>query len=105
VIRVFYKWRVEPNVQAGFRQWWHDGTLRIRTEHPGALGSTLLENQEDPDLFVGVARWTTVEALMLFREKVGTLRFDGAELISIDLLDELDDLTIPGNPSAPQSEH
>lgn len=102
MIRVLYRWTVEPDAQAGFREWWHAGTMRIRAEYPGAMGSTLLENQEDANLFVGVARWASVEALMLFREKVGSLRFDGAELVSVELFEELDDLTIPGDPSAQQ---
>lgn len=100
MIRVLYRWTVQPRAQAGFREWWHAGTLRIRSGQPGAMGSTLLESREDRNLFVGVARWTSVEALMLFREQVGPLHFDGAELVSMELFDEVDDLTIPGTPSA-----
>lgn len=87
MIRVLYKWTVEPHAQAGFREWWQAGTLRIRAENPGALGSTILESREDPNLFVGVARWTSVEALILFREKVGSLHFDGAELVTMEPFD------------------
>jgi heme-degrading monooxygenase HmoA len=94
MIRVLYHWRVSPEAAAGFPGWWHDGTVHIRSSNRGALGSTLLRSHDDPSLFVGVARWESVETLESFRQAMGTIQFDGAELESIQVFQELDDLTI-----------
>lgn len=93
MIRVIYRWQVRGDLHDEFRAWWHDGTVQIRNSHSGALGSTLLHSHDVPGQLVGVARWASLDALMAFREMVGSLRFPGAELVSMEILDELDDLT------------
>jgi hypothetical protein len=76
--------------------WWHDGTMSIRSSHDGAMGSTLLRSAEATMEFVGVARWKSQEHLARFRRTADTLRFPGATLETIEVLDEIDDLTIHG---------
>jgi heme-degrading monooxygenase HmoA len=93
VIRVIYRWRVDPDLGAQFASWWHQGTIGIRHDHAGALGSLLLRSRDDPNVFVGVARWETEHHLAEFRRRAVPLSFAGAELEAIELLDELDDLT------------
>jgi hypothetical protein len=94
VIRVVYRWRVEPERQAAFIPWWHEGTLRIRASQSGAMGSTLCRSGDDRDVLVGIARWKSRRHVEAFWEEAGTVVFEGAVLESIELLDELDHLTI-----------
>ena len=94
MIRVIYRWRVNPERREDFATWWHEGTLRIRSTCPGALGSTLLAPTTDPSHFVAVARWEPVEALEAFWANPGGTPFDGAELVSAEVFNEVDDLTL-----------
>jgi hypothetical protein len=35
VIRVIYRWKVQPGTEGDFLAWWHDGTTSIRSSHDG----------------------------------------------------------------------
>jgi antibiotic biosynthesis monooxygenase (ABM) superfamily enzyme len=93
VIRVIYRWRVEVDRHAEFVQWWHAGTLRIRTEYPGAMGSTLCRRTPVTEGVVAIARWRSQEDLERFWQSPGGSQFPGAEMESIEILNELDHLT------------
>jgi hypothetical protein len=54
----------------------------------------LLRSRSDLTLLVGVARWASEDELLQFRHAAGTLSFEGAELEGIEVLDEIDDLTV-----------
>lgn len=56
---VIYRWSVEPEQEAYFRERWHAGTVRLKQEF-GALGSCLA--RADNGDFVAFARWPS-EAL------------------------------------------
>jgi len=94
VIRVIYRWRLEATRRADFASWWHDGTLGIRATQPGAMGSTLFGSTEDDDCLIGIARWQNRDALTAFWERMSPLEFPGAVLESLEILDELDHLTV-----------
>lgn len=47
MVRVIYRWSEPPGRKTEFADWWHRGTLRIRSDFAGALGSTLLAPVED----------------------------------------------------------
>ena len=68
--------------------------MDIRHAHPGAMGSLLLRSRQEPDLFVGVARWETERQLLEFRQQAPAMVFEGAELESVEVFDELDELTL-----------
>jgi hypothetical protein len=95
VIRVIYRWTIRADRQADFAIWWHEGTVRIRATQPGALGSTLLRSP-DLDGLIGIARWQSREELTAFWERMRPLEFPGAELRSLEILEELDHLTLEG---------
>ena len=94
MIRVIYRWQIEGDRQESFATWWHEGTLRIRSTQPGAKGSTLLRAPEDEDCLIGIARWESTEQLTAFWERMSPLEFPGATMLSLEVLEELDHLTI-----------
>jgi heme-degrading monooxygenase HmoA len=57
VIRVIYRWTLEPEAEDQFIDAWRAATQRIRDQQPGAMGSTLLRPTEAPNRVVGLARW------------------------------------------------
>jgi hypothetical protein len=94
VIRVLYRWTIDSSRRGEFMTWWHEGTLRIRAAHRGALGSTLLAPISDPGSMVAVARWQSQEDLEAFWADPGGTPFAGASLQSVELFEEVDDLTL-----------
>jgi heme-degrading monooxygenase HmoA len=94
MIRAIYRWRVPTERHDDFVSWWHEGTARIRSSRPGARGSTLLSAHSDRDHYVAIARWESLEALTVFWSDSGGVQFDGAELVSVDVLEEIDHLSV-----------
>ncbi len=92
-IRVIYRWRVERQRWDDFAAWWHEGTLRIRASHPGALGSTLCQPAQDDEHLVGIARWKSEDDLVRFWGDVaGDSQFPEAVLESTEILGEIDNM-------------
>jgi len=96
VIRVIYRWRIEDDRKADFMAWWHEGTMQIRATQPGAMGSTLLRSIDDGECLIGLARWESMEQLESFWERRSPLEFPGAVMVSLEILEEIDHLTIEG---------
>lgn len=94
MIRVFCRWRVDDGTDTAFRTWWHDGTLRIRNEQTGALGSCLLRSDTDPLSFTGVARWETREHLEAFWKSAEGQANPYGDFLGTELFEEVDDLAI-----------
>lgn len=66
VIRVVYRWRVDPHQFAAFRDSWRATTNRIHETVPGARGSFLLRAADDESEVLTVATWDSLEAWRRF---------------------------------------
>jgi len=96
MIRVIYRWRIESGHYEEFLRWWHEGTLRIRSTYPGAMGSTLCRPTPSSDQVVAVARWKSPEDLEGFWQDPGASPFPWAAMETVEVMEELDHLTVEG---------
>ena len=94
MVRVIYRWRVAPHRRDDFARWWHDGTERIRSSRTGARGSTLLRPTGSDEHVVAIARWDSEGDLAAFWADPGGSEFSDATLESVEVLVELDHLTV-----------
>ena len=102
MIRVIYRWRVAADERDAFVAAWTAATQSIRERVEGAMGSLLLRDQSDPEVFLAVARWTDRERWEAFRkapsvdpDATAALRRVTAESEVVGLFDELAELTEP----------
>ncbi|HTT86145.1 MAG TPA: antibiotic biosynthesis monooxygenase [Acidimicrobiales bacterium] len=94
MIRVIYRWRVDRQRHDEFARWWHEGTVRIRASRSGARGSTLVKPTGSHDYLVAIARWDSEDDLAVFWGDPAGPGFPGADLESVEVLVELDHLTV-----------
>ena len=66
MIRVLYRWRVDPQDFARFEASWSATTNRIHETVPGALGSFLLRGFDDESEVLTVAKWDSLESWKAF---------------------------------------
>lgn len=104
MIRVLYRWRLHPGSEGAFERAWSAMTLAIRSTQPGAMGSTLLRDPQDPTLLSGMARWRSRADWDAFQaapspapEAAAAMRAAIAESRPAELFEEREDL-ITGGP-------
>jgi heme-degrading monooxygenase HmoA len=93
MIRVIYRWTVDPATQDQFIDAWHQATERIRVHEPGAMGSTLLRTADAPNTLVGFARWQRRDDVEAFWASGNATPLPGATLQSVEILDEVEHMT------------
>ncbi|MCG7201215.1 antibiotic biosynthesis monooxygenase [Marinobacter pelagius] len=97
MIRVIYRWRVEPESFEAFRQAWQRATNHIHETVPGALGSFMLRGEEDPSDVLTVARWESRESWKRFwgNRDPGQMRAMRAlgTRIDAEVFEEIEDYT------------
>jgi heme-degrading monooxygenase HmoA len=100
MIRVMYRWKVNPGQEEVFAKAWAQGTKVIRATVKGARGSLLLQSRENPCEFVAIARWTNEVDWRAFRrgQKPALESFRSAAAISqlqaVEPLSEVRDLRV-----------
>ena len=94
MIRVIYRWSVDPAAEDQFIDAWRAATERIRTHEPGALGSTLLRPADTSNTLVGFARWQQRDDVEAFWASGHATPLPGATLESIEILDEVEHMTL-----------
>jgi heme-degrading monooxygenase HmoA len=66
VIRVIYRWQIEPENFDEFRRAWSATTNQIHEPVPGALGSFMLRACEDGSEVLTVAKWDSIASWKKF---------------------------------------
>ena len=95
MIRVVYRFRVRPGAEQTFVDAWTKLTEAALARVPGALGSALLRDPDDPGIYVAVARWDSREAWQAFRSPppldaaLSGVLLDTAEVVSVEPLEEI----------------
>ena len=57
MVRVGYRFRIDPERLDEFRAAWREATRHIRATYDGARGSTLLVDADDPSRVLLLAQW------------------------------------------------
>ena len=94
MIRVIYRWTVEPEAEGEFVDAWREATTRIRDQQPGAMGSTLVRPAEAPNTLVGLARWRQRADVEAFWATGSASPLPGGSLDSIEILEEVEHMTL-----------
>jgi heme-degrading monooxygenase HmoA len=104
MIRVIYRWTVDPAESEAFVSSWRHATKRILSEEPGAMGSTLLRPIDEPDAWLGLARWRSRADLEAFWASGRAVALPGATFRSAEVLDEHTNFTIEEHPTGRPSQ-
>ncbi len=98
MIRVIYRWKVNPEDETKFRAAWVKTTTGIRERTPGARGSMLLQNQQEPTEFITMARWDRLEDWQAFWGETSSADMEVmhalAERVSVEAFEEIEDHTV-----------
>ena len=97
MIRVVYRWRVEPHNFDAFRDTWRETTNHIHETVAGALGSFLLRSSDDPSKVLTVAKWDSMASWQRFfgeqnPAQMAAMRALG-ERVSVEAFEEVEDHT------------
>jgi heme-degrading monooxygenase HmoA len=97
MIRVIYRWQVEPHKLSAFTQTWRRTTRRIHETVPGALGSFMLHAREDEAEILTIAKWRSMTDWQAFWDKENPPEMQAmrqlGERISVQVFDEVEDHT------------
>lgn len=103
MIRVIYRWRVNPGAEEAFRRAWEQGTRAILETVEGAHGSLLMRRHGEPSEFVGIACWDSREVWRSARQRrpwppdpeaAQIVRAVAGRTVSTETFEELSDLTV-----------
>ena len=97
MIRVIYRWEVQPKNFEDFKRVWSATTNRIHESVPGALGSFMLRASDRKSEILTVAKWDSEESWKKFwgkqnPEEMLEMRKLGKR-VSVEAYDEIDDFT------------
>jgi heme-degrading monooxygenase HmoA len=97
MIRVIYRWEVQPRDFEDFRRVWSVTTNRIHESVPGALGSFMLRASDRDAEVLTVAKWESEESWREFwgkqdPEEMQEMRKLGKR-VSVEAYTEIDDYT------------
>lgn len=97
MIRVVYRWYVEPENFKEFRRVWSNATDRIYKSAPGALGRCMLKRAKNKSEVLTIANWDSLKSWENFwgnenpREMEGMLEL--GIRASVEVYEQIDDRT------------
>lgn len=59
MIRVIYQWHVAPENREAFNEAWLKTTTLVREVYQGAQGSSILQDRQDANVILTIARWNS----------------------------------------------
>jgi heme-degrading monooxygenase HmoA len=65
------EWRTKPGREREFISLWQEFASWSKENFPEAVEAKLLQNREDPTLFVSVGQWRTEEVVQTWRKSQG----------------------------------
>lgn len=97
MIRIIYRWQVQPKNFDQFREAWSVATNKIHQSATGARGSFMLQGHEDTSMVLTIAKWDTLEGWEEFwgveiPKEMKTMHALGKR-ISAEVYEEIDDFT------------
>ena len=97
MIRIVYRWQVEPEHFEEFQKAWDLATNSIHQTVPGALGSFMLREIDNPGEVLTVAKWESVAAWKAFWGAASPREMDTmhklGRRVSVNVYEEIDDFT------------
>ncbi|TDF35820.1 antibiotic biosynthesis monooxygenase [Alteromonadaceae bacterium M269] len=66
MIRVVYRWQVANENLVDFKKEWSVATNKIHESVPGALGSFMLQDLENDNEILTIAKWDSIESWRAF---------------------------------------
>ena len=97
MIRVIYRWQVEPQNFEAFQETWRATTNHIHETVPGALGSFMLRGTDDASEVITIAKWDCLESWQAFFAGQNPAQMsDMRELghrVSVEAFEEVEDHT------------
>lgn len=97
MIRVIYRWNVQPENFEKFKQAWSVATNRIHETIDGARGSLMLRADEDSSVVLTIARWDSIEAWKSFWQGLPPSEMERmrelGDFLSSEAYNEIDDFT------------
>ena len=97
MVRVIYRWNVDPEHFEAFQAIWRKTTNQIHDTVEGALGSFLLRSVDDKKEVLTIAKWKSIDAWKSFwgkanPEAMQAMRKLGVR-VSAEAFEEMEDHT------------
>ena len=97
MIRVIYRWHVEKENLDEFEREWSIATNKIHRTIPDALGSFMLQEVDDENDILIIAKWDSIESWKAFWDSENPTEIETMQklgkLISTEAYREVDDFT------------
>ncbi len=97
MVRVIYRWQVNPKNFEEFKKIWSVTTNRIHESVAGAQGSFMLKSFENETEVLTIAKWDSLESWKDFWGKANPKEMETmrklAKRISADVFEEIEDFT------------
>jgi Antibiotic biosynthesis monooxygenase len=100
MIRVMYRWTIQPEDHQRFIENWQEGTRKIQANCAGAFGSFLIHRRKQPNVFIGIARWQSRDDWRNAQPTMISLNLAGPLPESAEFFDELANVTPHGDKPA-----
>ncbi len=97
MVRVIYRWQVSDDNFTAFQAAWSSATNHIHQTVPGALGSFMLRDAQNPNEILTIAKWDKMASWKSFwgteKPKEMELMRELGQAIETNAYEEIEDFT------------